>query len=309
VSACDTATTPSVPTFPTPVTPTTEPELREVRLLDAPSNLRIGQTAYVRALAAYSDGGLVDVTGQASWSSTADACAVAKGTVTGVSAGVAEIRAQVDGLQSAVARIACGYVITVTTHESLPTEHVMVPGVTGEILEGPLAGYRFATDGKGQAMLPPVAAPGFRIQFKKHDFENEVVDVRQLPLQTSLDVALTPEPNALIERTGVCRDVIFGTTVRVPFIQGRAGKVRLSVRLLATPGAPWEPDVSATVYKDGDDTVILMVSDYIGPPSHTNPDWPTSAEGHTSAGAHALYYAANDCGPATEWRAVVEYVR
>lgn len=308
LAACDTGTAAPAPTSPTPVTPATVPELREVRLLGAPVNVEIGHSSAIKAAAVYSDGHLVDVTAEATWSSSNAACTVARGTVAGVSAGFAEIQAQFGGVQSVTVRIACGYLITVATHESEPTEDVVVSRVAGEVLDGALAGYKFSTDETGRAVLPPVAAPGFEIQFKKEDFENELIAVRQLPLQTTLDVALTPLPSVRIEKSGVCSDREAGN---VTFVQGRPGKIRISARLLALPGAPWEPAVLAAVWTNGTGSSReLQAIDYVGSPPTEN--WvgvPRTAAYRAPVGTYDFSYSASDCGPGTRWVVVLEHMQ
>ena len=240
--ACSGSTSlPTPPTSPGPTT-TATPQLRAVRLLNAPQNIHMGSSAAARAVAEYADGGFVDVTGTATWRSSGSACKVASGgVIEAVGGGMAEITAEFGGMRSGAASVACGHFITIDVHESFPTEAVAVAGVRGEILDGPLAGYTFATDVNGRAVLPPVGEPGFTVHFKKAGFENYAHRVTQLPNETTIRIPLTPEYTARVSFQGQCSGATFNQRLidNYRFSTGRTGNIRMRLDTQSDGRAPF----------------------------------------------------------------------
>lgn len=285
-----------------------QPELRSIHILGAPANVHIGASATARAVALYSDGGYVDVTDRAAWRSAAGACSVsAAGLITGMSAGFAEITADFGGVSSAPVRVACGFVITVTVHETFPTEHIAVPGTRGEVLDGPLAGHTFITDDNGRATLPPVAAAGLTLHLKKPGFENTVQRVVDLPREVSLRVPLTPEFGQRRELGGGCETAGSSTILTDGFTMPRAGKVRLFVEFTRNdtdiPNAEVRGTVQPVAAGSSMTTAAFELSPGPGGPR------PGTAEMRTDAGPYTITFRAANCDALHRWRAVLEYSR
>lgn len=291
-AACDS----SSPAGPPASTHTGTFELRDVLIVGAPEIVHPGRKQGARAVAQYSDGGYLDVTRAATWSSSDPACGVSAGEVSGVAAGIAEIRAAFGGRVSPPARVACGYVVTITTTENAPTKHVRVPGVAGEVLDGPLAGHTFVTDSSGQAVLPPVAAAGFRIRLTKEGFTSQTETIRELPRDTAFGVAMVPTFGKRREFVGGCS----GDSAQFDFRTTRSGPIRLTVDLtdLSEPNLRVQGDVYALPSFER----IVRASDYSDPPF----DEPPSATAQAAAGDYRLDVYMS-CSSASRWRAVLEY--
>lgn len=197
---------PSAPSTPTTVTPTA-PQVREVTIIGAPSNVQPGDRAQVRAISRAADGGLQDVTAQATWqSSDASVCSVNDtGMVEGRGAGTTTLTASHAGI-SGSATLTCGYVITATVHENAPTVTVVVPNARVEVEGGALNGRVFDGDATGRVTLPPVTATGIALNFKHPDYEDMRIRITELPRQTVLDVGLMPALAVRFEDRGQCPD-------------------------------------------------------------------------------------------------------
>jgi hypothetical protein len=291
------------PAQPQAPTPSGSRQLQEVVIAGVPSVVHPGTSQSARAVAHYSDGSYVDVTGSATWSSSDPACAANAGQIAGVAAGIAEIRAAFGGMASAAVRVACGYVVTITTTENFPTKDVRVPGVEGEVLDGPLAGTTFVTDTRGEAVLPPVMSGGFRIRFKKSGFTNQVEVIRELPRDTTFGVAMVPEFGVRREFVGGCHD----GEDDVRFSTPRAGPMRLTIELTEV-AAPY-PGTSAYGYVISEsEGVVIVVADYATPPSYAEP---RSLTYQAAAGEYRFEVLTGLCSlpDSMGWRAVLEYAR
>jgi hypothetical protein len=220
-----------LPSSPTP--PVSEPsrETSALSILGAPAGLPIGQSAQLRAMAQYIDGGFVDVTQQASWqSSNEQACRVSAGMLTSAAAGVTTVTAQF-GATSATARVACGYVITATVHENPPTLDVMLPDARVEVVGGPLDGQVFLTDAQGRVTLAPVDRAGFWLYFKKRGYDDLRFEIFELPRQSQLDISILREPEVRVEFSGVCTGHQGHTKLGdIPFSTHREGRVHAAMR-------------------------------------------------------------------------------
>ncbi|MGE5244837.1 MAG: hypothetical protein ACM3SQ_11475 [Betaproteobacteria bacterium] len=191
-SAVNSPVTPTVPSAPTTRT--------QLQIVAVPATLQIGLAAQVRAIARYEDGTYVDASAQAFWSSSRpDVCKIAEDEiVSAVGAGTAVLQARFGDL-SASASLSCGYFIEASVHENAPTENVVVPGAQIVAVGGPLDGRTFLTDAQGHVTLPPVAAPGFRLQFKKTGYDDLDYIIRQLPRETALDIGMMPVPSVHVD--------------------------------------------------------------------------------------------------------------
>jgi hypothetical protein len=288
-------------------------QLREIAILTPPSTVQIGKTETLRAVATYSDGGFVDVTKEALWSSSHEACRVSSGgSITGVSAGTAEIVATVGNVKSAPARVACGFVITITTHESAPTDTVIIPAVTGQVIGGSLAGLTFTTDENGRAVLPPVASAGFQVRLSKPGFEPYIQSVTELPREQTLSVPMVPDFGEQQEIIGTCtwRDNLISGTV--PFVMRRDGKIRVTVQLIEattlTGVAPYvrlSGDVSLPMVQGEVRSVSASLNARVSPP----PSAISSEARAAAAGSYGLYYSVSGCDGSTRWRMLVEHTR
>ena len=283
------------------------PQLREVKIIGGASAIHFGTTATFNAVAAYSDGTFVDVTHTATWKSTNAACRVASaGTIEAVGGATAEITAEFAGLTSAAVPVGCGYFITLTTHENFPTEHVVVPGVEGLVLDGPLAGYTFVTDSRGQATLPPVGAADFGLQFKKAGFENYGHRVAQLARETSIRIPMVPEFTARADFQGQCSSASFQRLIEnYTFTTGRTGKIRMTVDLQSDGLAPFA-ELFGTL-----EGVVGQVSAHAS--VDERPVFPPNrpiAEMRVSAGQYRISLTAiRGCSSTDFWRARLEYSR
>jgi hypothetical protein len=230
-SGCsDSPTPPTSPSTPTTTTiAPTMPQVRELTIIGTPANVQIGKTAQLRA-AARADDGLQDVTAQAGWqSSDGGVCAVSSGgLVEGKGAGTVTLTATYSGI-TGTASLTCGFAITAIVHENEPTTNVMLDGARVEVAGGPLDGRSFETDAAGMVTLPPVAAPGFALYFKKPGYDDRRVEIFELPRQTTLDVAVMPQPVAHFQDGGACAPGAFGTDVA--FTTTRTSRIRLAATL------------------------------------------------------------------------------
>jgi hypothetical protein len=307
IAGCE--STPASPTSPPPgqIPATGAPQLREIKIIGAPAAIHFGTSAALKAVAAYSDGTFVEVTQSATWRSTDPACRVAAaGTLEAVGGATAEITAESAGLKSAAVSVACGHFITIATHENSPTEHVVVPGVQGLVLDGPLAGYTFVTDSRGQATLPPVGAADFGLQFKKAGFENYGHRVTQLPGETSIRIPMVPEFTAQVVFQGQCSSASFQRLIEnYNFVTGRTGKVRMTVDLQSDALAPFA-ELFGTI-----EGVVGQVSAHAS--VHERPAFPPNrpvAEMRVGAGQYRMSLSAlSGCSPTDFWRATLEYSR
>lgn len=303
IVSCESQSPTGPPTQTPGPTPSGSLQLQEVVVAGAPAVLYPGKSQSARAVAHYNDGSYVDVTSSATWSSSDPACAAEAGQIAGVSAGIAEIRAAFGGMTSAAVRVACGYVVTITTTENFPTKDVRVPGVEGEVLDGPLAGTTFVTDGNGEAVLPPVMTGGFRIRFKKSGFTNQVEVIRELPRDTTFGVAMVPEFGVRREFVGGCAD----GEVNLDFTTPRAGPLRLTVELTAVAPTHYSSLHVRGEVSRREGGQIVDVEDYADPEPYHEPN---SATAMAPAGDYKLYVFMYPCyESATRWRAVLEYAR
>jgi hypothetical protein len=287
-------TTPSTPTT-TTVTPTV-PQVREVTIIGAPANVQIGKTAQLRA-AARADDGIQDVTAQATWqSSDSGVCAVSSGgLVEGKGAGTATLTATYSGV-TGTASLTCGFAITATVHENEPTTSVRLAGARVEVAGGPLDGRTFETDASGRVTLPPVAAPGFALYFKKQGYDDRRLEVFELPRQTALDVWVYREPVTQQEHSGSCGPPESRT---IPFAVPRQGRMRLSVFANEFRPSSW---MSASVFTP----TQVVLSAYTVPSSV-----PGAAEVIVEPGDYLLYFSNIGCTntPGATWRVQLEFPR
>lgn len=285
-----------------------QPQLRDVKIVGAPAVVHMGTSANLTAAAAYADGTFVDVTSAATWRSSHDACrASGGGMVEAVGGGTAQITATFAGVTSVPVPVACGIFLTVTTHENFPTEHVTVPAVQGEILDGLLAGHTFVTDANGRASLPPAGDSGFLIHVKKPGFENYAYRVRQPSRETNIRIPMTPEFTAQVAFQGQCSSASFQRLIEnYPFTTGRMGKLRMRVDLQSDGLAPFA-QLFGTI-----EGVVGRVSAHASvlekPPSW-QPNQPI-AEMRVDAGNYQMRLAAlSGCSPTDFWRVTLEYSR
>lgn len=214
-------------------------------------------------------------------------------------------------MRSEPARISCGHLLTLRTHETFPTEHITVPNVTMEVLDGELAGRAFVTDANGRVTLPAVGDLGFRALFKKSGFENLHQTISIPPRESELGVALVPEPGSRIELSGVCSNIRFGRTERVDFAQVRNGLIRFSVRLLETPVPPSNANIVGSVSRVGLGAGFppIVVGDFAGTRLAGQESFRPTGEARFTHGPHAFFYSVSDCGPGTRWSLTLEYAR
>ena len=174
-------------------------------IIGAPSNVQPGDRAQLRAISRADDGGLQDVSQLATWRSSDDtACTVsAQGMVEGRGAGTATLTASYSGM-SAVATVTCGYIITALVHENAPTTNVTIAGARVEVEGGILNGRTFEVDANGRVTLPPVAGPGFALNFKHRNYDDVRLRNIELPRQTAVDVGLLPAMSIRFEDGGSC---------------------------------------------------------------------------------------------------------
>jgi hypothetical protein len=74
---------------------------------------------------------------------------------------------------------------------------------------GELSGQTFFTDTSGSVTLPPVAAPGFVVYFKKADYEDVRYEVIQFPRDLTPGIEMIPAAGAVTFRAAgvnVCTD-------------------------------------------------------------------------------------------------------
>ena len=114
-------------------------------------------------------------------SSEPGVCVVsATGVVEGRGAGTATVKATYSG-RSGAATLMCGFVISALVHENPPTTDVALPRTRVEVAGGLLDGRTFQTDAEGRVSLPPVAAPGFALYFKKPGYDDRRVEGVRIP--------------------------------------------------------------------------------------------------------------------------------
>lgn len=305
--ACGGSATPTSPST-SNTTNSPQSQLREITILAPPASVHIGKTEMLRAVAQYADGNFVDVTKESVWRSSDAACKVTSdAVVTGMSAGVAEITAAIGDVKSAPARVACGFVITVTTHENFPTEHVTVPGTEGTVFDGPLAGHTFVTDSAGRAVLPPVAAPDFSIHFKKPGFENFTHRVKELPREIATGIPLVPEFGQSREFAGGC-PAVGEALPEQRFTMPRAGKIRVRLEFVQS-GAGEIPRarISGSVrpVAGGGSLEISVEEKFFA----WEPLSVSTAEFRGTPGDYLIRLFSTSCVPSDRWRAFLEYSR
>ncbi len=144
-------------------------------------------------------------------------------------AGIVTLTAEHDRL-SARASLPCGFVVTAWVHENAPTRDVVLPGAQVVVVGGPHAGSILSTDAQGRVAIPPVASPGFRLQFKKPGYDDADYVVEQLPRETALDIEMMPVPGVRIDYVRRCPYLVDSISTH------REGRVRLSASVPAGPG-------------------------------------------------------------------------
>lgn len=282
----------------------TQPQLREVKVVGAPGNVHIGATAQVRAVALYSDGGYVDVTNQSTWRSSSDACRVSSnGVIAGISAGIADVTVDFGGMRSSAARVACGFLIVITTFDGPGASDPILGGVTGEVLSGPLAGLTFTTGIDGRAVLPPVAAAGFQIRFARDGFENYLHHVAELPRETTLPIPMARVLGTRLVFTSLCAPPMLDDWGTTAFRTRVESLVRVTSELL-DPVASGARGWGTVRYSRTPSSF-----EYLRAPIDARVARVQTAQERLPAGEHQLERYLSDCGRGTSWRVTLEFVK
>jgi len=185
-----------------PVTQPNSPTLISITVAGSLSLLS-GQTSQMSATANYAKGTTQNITSQATWSSANPAVATvsATGLVTGVSAGIAEIRAayqNVTGSLQMTVNKPTSFTLSGTVTETPPRTSTPVVGARVEILNGDNHGKYTLTDASGQYHLTNLVPGSFNVRASMSGYQNTTWPITVSSDQT-LSFLLNPTPQQISE--------------------------------------------------------------------------------------------------------------
>ncbi len=162
-----------------------------------------GQTTQLSATANYAKGTTQDVTSQAAWTSVTPTIATVSsaGVVTGVAAGVAEIRAtyqNVTGNLQVTVNRAPSYSLSGLVTETAPHTAKAVTGVRIEITDGANQGKFALTDSSGQYQITNLQAGSFNVRASLDGYDTTTKPVT-VNTDSTLAFALNPTPRQITE--------------------------------------------------------------------------------------------------------------